>query len=181
MQRLFRERLGSGHLASRPGGELPLDVARALADPALQATIPDLEFAHAVLVVECDPVDEAPVLDLRIRKGVRRHHVDLAVVSARPTALDSQARVVQRIAPGGGDGLLVALEAALAGDEGNLAGAATAAGSNAPAMRDLAGWLRDAGDDLVIVYGERALTAAGARALLNLAGRLRAERGRGPG
>ena len=112
------------------------------------------------------------MLDLRIRKGVRRHHVDLAVVSARPTALDSQARVVQRIAPGGGDGLLVALEAALAGDEGNLAGAATAAGSNAPAMRDLAGWLRDAGDDLVIVYGERALTAAGARALLNLAGRL---------
>ena len=111
------------------------------------------------------------MLDLRIRKGVRRHHVDLAVVSARPTALDSQARVVQRIAPGGGDGLLVALEAALAGDEGNLAGAATAAGSNAPAMRDLAGWLRDAGDDLVIVYGERALTAAGARALLNLADR----------
>ena len=172
LQRLFRERLGSGHLASRPGGELPLDVARALADPALQATIPDLEFAHAVLVVECDPIDEAPVLDLRIRKGVRRHHVDLAVVSARPTALDSQARVVQRIAPGGGDGLLVALEAALAGDEGNLAGAATAAGSNAQAMRDLAGWLRDAGDDLVIVYGDRALTAAGARALLNLAGRL---------
>ena len=75
LQRLFRERLGSGHLASRPGGELPLDVARALADPALQATIPDLEFAHAVLVVECDPIDEAPVLDLRIRKGVRRHHV----------------------------------------------------------------------------------------------------------
>ena len=176
LQRLFRERLGSGHLASRPGGELPLDVARALADPALQATIPDLEFAHAVLVVECDPIDEAPVLDLRIRKGVRRHHVDLAVVSARPTALDSQARVVQRIAPGGGDGLLVALEAALAGDEGNLAGAATAAGSNAQAMRDLAGWLRDAGDDLVIVYGERALTAAGARALLNLAGRLGLER-----
>jgi NADH-quinone oxidoreductase subunit G len=187
LQRLFRERLGSGHLASRPGGELPLDVVRALAEPALQATIPDLEFAHAVLVVECDPVDEAPVLDLRIRKGVRRHHVDLAVVSARPTALDSQARVVQRIAPGGGDGLLVALEAALAGDEGNLAGAATAAGSNAQAMRDLAGWLREAGDDLVIVYGERALrtghsvssdvpsgtpSAAGARALLNLAGRL---------
>ena len=176
LQRLFRERLGSGHLASRPGGELPLDVARALADPALQATIPDLEFAHAVLVVECDPIDEAPVLDLRIRKGVRRHHVDLAVVSARPTALDSQARVVQRIAPGGGDGLLVALEAALAGDEGNLAGAATAAGSNAQAMRDLAGWLRDAGDDLVIVYGDRALTATGARALLNLAGRLGLER-----
>ena len=96
LQRLFREGLGSGHLASRPGGELPLDVARALADPALQATIPDLEFAHAVLVLDCDPIDEAPVLDLRIRKGVRRHHVNLAVASARPTALDSAGAAVVR-------------------------------------------------------------------------------------
>ena len=66
-------------------------MARALADPALQASIPDLEFAHAVLVLDCDPIDEAPVLDLRIRKGIRRHNVKLAVASARPTALDAQA------------------------------------------------------------------------------------------
>jgi NADH-quinone oxidoreductase subunit G len=172
LQKLFRERLRSGHLAARPGGELPLDVARALADPALGATIPDLEFAHAVLLVDCDPIDEAPVLDLRIRKGIRRRGVQLAVASARPTALDASAASVTRIAPGGAGGLLVALDAALAGDEGNLGGAATAAGSNAQAMRDLAGWLRDAGEDVVVVVGERALTAAGARALLNLAGRL---------
>ena len=172
LQRLFRERLGSGHLAARPGGELPLDVARALADPALQATIPDLEFAHAVLVVDADPIDDAPVLDLRIRKGIRRHGVKVAVASARPTALDAQAASVLRIAPGSSHALLVALDAALSGDDGNLGGAATAAGSNAQALRDLAGWLRDAGEDLVIVYGERALTGAGARALLNLAGRL---------
>jgi len=172
LQRLFRDGLGSGHLASRPGGELPLDVSRALAAPALQATIPDLEFAHTVLLVDCDPIDEAPVLDLRIRKGIRRHGVKVAVASARPTALDAQAASVTRIAPGGAAGLFVALDAALAGDDGNLGGAATAAGSNAQAMRDLAGWLRDAGEDVVIVYGDRALTAAGARGLLNLAGRL---------
>jgi NADH-quinone oxidoreductase subunit G len=173
LQRMFREKLGSGHLASRLRGELPLDVARALAAPGLQASIPDLEFAHAVLLLDCDPIDEAPVLDLRIRKGIRRHGVKLAVASARPTALDAQAKSVLRIAPGGGDGLLVALDAALAGDDGNLSGAATAAGSNAQALRDLAGWLRDAGEELVIVYGERALTGDGARALLNLATRLR--------
>ena len=106
LQRLFREQLGSGHLAARPRGELPLDVARALADPALQASIPDLEFAHAVLVLDCDPIDEAPVLDLRIRKGIRRRGVKLAVASARPTALDAQATSVTRIAPGGADALL---------------------------------------------------------------------------
>src|SRR5687767_4872805 len=33
LQRMYREKLGFGHLASRPHGELPLDVARALADP----------------------------------------------------------------------------------------------------------------------------------------------------
>ncbi|MFL5903193.1 MAG: 2Fe-2S iron-sulfur cluster-binding protein, partial [Solirubrobacteraceae bacterium] len=110
LQRLFREGLGSGHLASRPRGELPLDVARALASPALQASIPDLEYAHAVLLVDCDPIDEAPVLDLRIRKGVRRHHVQLGVISARPTALDPSAEMVVRCAPG-------TAGAALAGDE----------------------------------------------------------------
>ena len=104
LQRLFREGLGSGDLASRPRGEVALDVARALADPALQASIPDLEFAHAVLVVDCDPLDDAPVLDLRIRKGLRRHHTKLVVASARPTALDSQAAATMRLAPGSAAG-----------------------------------------------------------------------------
>jgi NADH-quinone oxidoreductase subunit G len=172
LQGLLRGGLGSHHLAARPGGELPPELARALASPALQASVPDLEYAHAVLLVDCDPIDDAPVLDLRIRKGVRRNGVKVAVASARPTALDAQAAAVLRHAPGSGEALLVALDAALSGDDGNLGGAATAAGSNAQDMRDLAAWLRDAGEDLVIVYGERALTAQGARALLNLASRL---------
>ena len=172
LQRLLREGLGSGHLAARPAGELPGDVAQALASPALQASVPDLEYAHAVLLLDCDPIDDAPVLDLRIRKGVRRNGVKVAVASARPTALDAQAAAVLRHAPGSAEALLVALDAALSGDDGNLGGAATAAGSNAQSVRDLAAWLRDAGDDLVIVYGERALTAQGARALLNLTTRL---------
>ena len=50
--------------------------------------MPDLEFAHTVLLVDCDPIDEAPVWDLRIRKGVRRHGTKVVVASARPTALD---------------------------------------------------------------------------------------------
>jgi NADH-quinone oxidoreductase subunit G len=147
LQRMFRDGLGSGNLASRPRGELPLDVARALARPALQASIPDLEFAHAVLLVDCDPIDEAPTVDLRIRKGVRRNHVKVAVVSARPTALDPHADVVVRCAPG-------TAGAALASDD------------------DLLAWLRAAGEDVVIVYGERALAGDGPRALLSLAAQL---------
>src|SRR4051794_9779256 len=175
LQRLFREGLDSGNLSARPGGELPLDVARGLADPALQATVPDLEFAHAVLVLECDPVDDAPVWDLRIRKGIRRREVRLAVASARPTALDARAETILRHAPGAGEALLVALDAALAGDDGNLGGAASAAGTDAGTVRELAELLSGSAD-LVIVYGERLLAGPGgaqaARALLNLASRL---------
>src|SRR3712207_4719856 len=115
LQSLFRQGLGSGHLASRAGGELPLELTRALADPALQATVPDLEFAHAVLVLDCDPVDDAPILDLRIRKGVRRNRVKLAVATSRPSALDPNARAVARFAPGAGEAFVAALNAALGG------------------------------------------------------------------
>ena len=87
LQSLLRDDLGSNHL-SGAGAEQPLDVLRALADPKLQASVPDLEFAHTVLLVDCDPIDEAPIWDLRIRKGVRRHGTKVVVASARPTALD---------------------------------------------------------------------------------------------
>jgi NADH-quinone oxidoreductase subunit G len=152
---LFREGLGSGHLASRAGGELPLDLERALADPALQATVPDLEFAHTVVLLECDPIDDAPILDLRIRKGLRRHGGRVAVASARPTALDARADTVVRMAPGGAAEWLVSLE-----DDGN----------------DFVDSITAAGEDIVILYGERLLSGpnreVAAKALLNLAARL---------
>ena len=72
--------------------------------------MPDLEFAHTVVLIESDPIDDAPILDLRIRKGLRRHHVKLAIASARPTALDARADVVERIAPGGGAAWLASLD-----------------------------------------------------------------------
>jgi NADH-quinone oxidoreductase subunit G len=172
LQSLLRDGLGSGQLAARPGGELPAATARALADPALQATVPDLEFAHAVLLLGCDPVDDAPVWDLRLRKGIRRRGVKLAVAGARPTALDPSATAILRHAPGAAEALLVAMDAVLSGDEGNLGGAATAAGTNAQSVRDLVTFLQEAGTDLVIVYGEGAVSAQGAEALLNLTARL---------
>src|SRR5919197_539156 len=173
LQRLLRDGLGSGNLATRPGGEAGLDVSRALADPALQATVPDLEWAHAVLVLACDPIDDAPILDLRLRKGVRRNGVRLAVASARPGALDPNAELTFRYAPGGGEALLVALDAALTGDPGNLGGAASAAGSNAAVVRGRADFLKGAGEDVVIVYGERPLSRPpAARAPLHVVARL---------
>ena len=178
LQRLFREGLGSGRLAGSPARALSPALSRALADPALQATVPDLEFAHAVLVLDCDPVDDAPILDLRIRKGVRRNGVRLAVATARPGALDPNAETVLRYAPGAGEALLVGLDAALGGDEGNLGGAATAAGSNAgrrcASSRDVAvGRRRGRRDPLRRAAADRpARRSRRPQALLNLATRL---------
>src|SRR5215218_5428838 len=172
--RLFRDGLGSGHLASRPGGELPLELDRALADPALQATVPDLEFAHTVVLLETDPVDDMPILDLRIRKGVRRHGTRVAVASARPTALDPHADAVLRTAPGASAALLVALDAALSG--GDARAGADAAGASADDVKAFAEGLTAAGEDVVVIYGERLLSGphgdVAGRALLNLASRL---------
>jgi NADH-quinone oxidoreductase subunit G len=87
--------------------------------------VPDLEFANAVLVIGCEPLDDAPILDLRIRKGVRRNGVKLAVATARPSALDPNAALVLRTEPG-----------------------------EPPDFDRLASFGREAGEEIVIVYGE---------------------------
>jgi NADH-quinone oxidoreductase subunit G len=142
LQRLMREGLASSDLDSRAADELSVGETIALANPLLQATVPDLEFAHTVLVLGCEPLDDAPIIDLRIRKGVRRNRVQLAVATARPSALDAAARLVVRYPPGGEAELL----AELARGEGKLAE-----------------FLRGAGEDVVILWGER---IGGAAALL---------------
>jgi NADH-quinone oxidoreductase subunit G len=131
LARLMREGLGSPHIDSRRAGMLPLELHRALGDPRLQAKVSDLEFAHAVLVLDSDPVRDAPILDLRLRKGARRHEMKRIRAGAREVR-----------------------------EEG----------------AELAGRLREAGPEIVVLWGER-LTAGpdGARnaeALLELAATL---------
>ncbi len=175
LQELVRGGLGSANLDSRFGGTLPRELHAALGSPSLQATVPDLEFAHAVLVLDCEPVDDAPILDLRIRKGVRRNAVKLAVATSRPSSLDANAAAVARFAPGAGEAFCAALNAALGGN-GVVAELSAAAGADEAEVLALATLLSEAGEDVVIVYGERLTNGArgehAARALLNVAGRL---------
>jgi NADH-quinone oxidoreductase subunit G len=102
LTRLMREGLGSPHLDSRVAGGLPLELQRALDDPSLQATVSDLEFAHAVLVLECDPIEDAAILDLRLRKGVRRHGMKLIHAQAGQLLRESSAdELVQQLKEAG--------------------------------------------------------------------------------
>jgi NADH-quinone oxidoreductase subunit G len=153
LARLVREGLDSGGIDSRVAGPVPPALARALAAPAIQATVTDLEFAHTVLVLGCEPQDEAPILDLRIRKGVRRHGTKLAVATARPSALDPNAKLLVRFPPGGEAAFLAQLALELRGDAGGS---------------DLARLLREGGEDIVILWGER-IDAAALPHLLSIA------------
>ncbi len=179
LTRLLREGLQSPDIDG-VGGIDPRAL-QALLDPELAATVPDLEFANTVLVLGTELVDDAPILDLRVRKGVRRNHVRLAVATARPSSLDPNAAVSIRYAPGEEVAFLQALAAALYGAE--------PAHPEADAIRALADLLRapqadGQGGDVVIVWGERLLrgdAAAAAAALLKIAGgcHVRARNGAG--
>ncbi|CAA9537334.1 MAG: NADH-ubiquinone oxidoreductase chain G [uncultured Solirubrobacteraceae bacterium] len=172
LQRLLREGLGSPHLDSSPHGSRPRDELLALADPALQATVPDLEYAHAVLVLDCEPVDDAPILDLRLRKGVRRNRMELAIATSRASSLDPNAKQVARFAPGRGGEFAQALAAAINGE--SITSLAEAAGATEDSVRAVADWLATAGEDKVILFGERLRNAPGILALtdaVNVSGR----------
>jgi NADH-quinone oxidoreductase subunit G len=167
LSRLMREALGSLHLDSRLAGRLPLELHRALAEPRLQAKVPDLEFAHVVLVLECNPVEDAAILDLRLRKGVRRHGMKL-VRADREQLLDEARR----------DELLDTLRAA-----GPPEGAPHGGGH--PEGHALRGASKPAGLEVVVLWHER--LAAGpdgeraVRALLDLAATLDLEKIDGAG
>ncbi|MDQ2895241.1 MAG: 2Fe-2S iron-sulfur cluster-binding protein, partial [Actinomycetota bacterium] len=159
LQRLVRERLGSTDIDSRTGAGVDAATMRALSAPGLQASVPDLEFAHTVLLLGVEPLDDAAILDLRIRKGVRRNGVQLAIASARPSTLDANAAFTARFAPGQEAGFLAELEAALAGTTPD----------GGPGR--LATMLHGGGEDVVIVYSER-IGEAVAQSLLRIAGTL---------
>jgi NADH-quinone oxidoreductase subunit G len=173
LSRLLRDGLDSHDIDSRQGGTLPLGLLRTLAAPGLQATVPDIEFAHTVLLLDTDPVDDAPVLDLRIRKGARRRDMQILVGSGRPTALDPRAAHAVRHAPGSGASFVLALDAALSGDSSAVASHAGDAGSDAQQVTALAEALKAGGEDVVILWGERLTDGdageAAAQALLRIA------------
>ena len=93
VQHLLRDLLGSPHVDSRTNGLLDPGQARALARPDFSARVSDIEYAESILVLDTGLVDEAPILDLRVRKAVRRNGARLVVASSRPGSLDDNAEL----------------------------------------------------------------------------------------
>ena len=177
VQHLLRKGLGSPHVTSGPGSDTAGSLARALARVDLSARVSDIDHADAILVLDTELVDEAPILDLRVRKAVRRNQARLVVASSRPSTLDAAAQSALRFAPGAAEAALAALASALGSDRAggtpldelaNRAGATTGfipgrpqtngsgPASGVDAVSAAADLLRDAGD-VVIICGERVL------------------------
>ncbi len=135
LTRLMREGLGSPHLDSREAGALGLELHRALDEPALQATVADLEFAHAALVLEADPIEDAPILDLRLRKGARRRGVRIRRADAAELR-ERAGELAQELKAAGDEIVILWHERLTAGEEGE---------TNAKALLDLAETLGLAG------------------------------------
>jgi NADH-quinone oxidoreductase subunit G len=158
VQRLLREALGSPHIDSRPSRGPGREALVRLAQPSLSAKVRDIDDADVILVLGTDPLHSSPILDLRIRKAIRRNGARLAVATERPTALDGGAEAIARYTPGEGAHFLSELASAVGGAE-NVA-------------TPLAESLRDAGK-VVVIWGERVARGGnGAEALLDLAAAL---------
>ncbi|MDX6615338.1 MAG: NADH-quinone oxidoreductase subunit, partial [Solirubrobacterales bacterium] len=174
VQRIVRTSLGSQNVASSAN---PIDPALAgeLARPELTARTPDIDFAGAILVAGSDPLNESPILDLRIRKAVRHGGAKLLVATERPSALDGGAHEATRYAPGEAGQFFSALAGALGADgfEAN--------GTYANAAEALADELKGV-QDPVIVWGERLWRSPGAvEALFAIAKTLGIDQRLGPG
>ncbi|MFT3863929.1 MAG: NADH-quinone oxidoreductase subunit NuoG [Solirubrobacterales bacterium] len=149
---IVRGALGSADIDSRPAEGPGIATVLDLAQPARQATVADIDEADLILVLGTDPMQTSPILDLRIRKAIRRNGARLAVATERPTALDGGAEAIARYAPGQAAHFIGELSAAVGGAE-NVA-------------TPLAESFRDA-DKVVVVWGER-IGAAGTAALVEL-------------
>ena len=162
-QRITRAALGSANVDSGATGTTDRGLLLDLSRPELSARLADIDAAESILVVGTDPLQQMPILDLRIRKAMRRSRARVAVASERPTALDGGAEETARYAPGDAAAFLRALQADLASDAG------AAEGPYAGAASEIAGALRPG--STVIVWGERLGTGPdGTGALGALAG-----------
>jgi NADH-quinone oxidoreductase subunit G len=86
--RMLREGLHSEHGLESRLTPLPLVLQVALGHPSRQASVEDLEWADTIVLVGCEPVDDVSILDLRIRKALRRHGAKLVIVGDRPSTLE---------------------------------------------------------------------------------------------
>ncbi|MGI9020936.1 MAG: NADH-quinone oxidoreductase subunit NuoG [Solirubrobacterales bacterium] len=147
IQRIMRGALGSPHVDSRALGAAERGILAELSRPELGATVADIDAADSILVLGVDLLHSMPILDLRVRKAVRRTDARAAVATERPTTLDGGADETARYAPGEAAAFLWTLASEL-----GVADAPVTETYRQPAS-EVAGVLRPG--RTVLIFGER--------------------------
>lgn len=124
----------------------------------------DLSDANMIIVLDTNPAETAPVMDLRIRRMTDRKKAKVAVIgTVMPTYRGKHARV--QLKPGQVAGALAALTAAI------HTGKAGASAADAETITQLAGLIKSAGKKVAVVWG--GAEAAIGRALVDLGNALK--------
>jgi NADH-quinone oxidoreductase subunit G len=166
VQRIVRGALGSPHVDSRAAGAEAGTALAQLSRPELGAAVADIDGADSILVLGTDLLHAMPILDLRVRKAIRRNRTRAAVATERPTTLDGGSDETARWAPGDAAAFLWTLASEL-----GHADAPVTEGYRQPAS-EVAGVLRP--EETVLIWGERLGRDADAlAALLACAGALK--------
>jgi len=150
VQRIMREGLGSPHIDSRPSRGAGREALVRLTQPEISAKVRDIDTADAILVIGTEPLHSSPILDLRIRKAIRRNGAKLAVATEGPTTLDGGAEAVVRYAPGEAGQFLTSLVGAISDTPSSLA----TRRSDVEEVSEMAGVLQGA-EQIVVVWGDR--------------------------
>ena len=148
IQRMVRGPLASTDVSGGDRRGLSRSARARLASPDLAVGTSEIDDAGAILVLGTDPMHEMPIIELRIRKAVRRNGAQLLVATERPTALDGGAAIgsegcleAHRYAPGSARDFIEDLRSAIG------------SGSSDSEATGFADALRDAGS-IVVVWGE---------------------------
>ena len=149
VSRFARDVLGTDNVdfRLRPRTDDERDIFGAIAG-TMGPTYDDVEAAPVVVVAGLDPEEEVPILHLRLRKAWRRNSQRIIVVGPALGSLEPIAWRWIRTAPGGEAEVLQRLSNGGASDD--------------ETFTDAAGALREAGNKVVVLAGERLAQSPGA-------------------
>ena len=158
LQKFARVALGTNNVDHRVGDQIIASIGNFAGKQT------DLSDANMIIVLDTDPAESAPVMDLRIRRMTDRKKAKVAVIgSVMPKYRGKHARV--QLKPGQVVGAIAALTAAV------TTGKAKASAADTEAIQQLAQLIKSAGKKVTIVWGGN--DAAAGRALVDLGNALK--------
>lgn len=110
-QKMFRLGLGTNNIDHKIYKDTP-------GLPISHYDFENIEAANLVLLIASDPAEELPILELRIKKALRRQGVQLAVLNDQQTLMDKYASQSLRYNVGASQATLAGLAGILAKDLG---------------------------------------------------------------